>query len=249
MSETLSLNAPDGEAFDAYLARPERPARGGVVLVHEIWGLTDHIKTVADRFAGEGYVVIAPDILSHGGVEPALGQELFGLMNSADEAARTAGQPRMREALAASRAPEYAEWAVGALRAATDRLADEPGVDGRIATIGFCFGGTYAFLLTAADERIRAAAPFYGTAPDEARIARITAPILALYGGRDPALMDALPGVRAHMRDAGVAFTPVVYEDAAHAFFNDTGARYDPDAAADAWQRVTTFLQTTLGAA
>lgn len=248
MSETLTLTAPDGETFAAHLARPVGAVRGGLVVVHEIWGLTDHITAVADRFAGEGYVVIAPDILSHGGVEPSMGAELFALMNSADEQARTAAQPRMRDALAASRAPGFAAWAIGALRAAVDRLAAEPGVDGRIGTIGFCFGGTYAFLLAASDDRIRAAAPFYGTAPDAERVAHIHAPVLALYGGQDATLMQALPDVRARMAAAGVDFTPVVYDAAAHAFFNDTGSRYDPAAAADAWRRVTAFLAAQLGA-
>jgi carboxymethylenebutenolidase len=248
MSETVTLTAPDGEIFAAYLAHPDSRPRGGLVLVHEIWGLTDHITDVADRLAGEGYVVLAPDILSHGGIEPSLGAELFALMNSSDEQARTAAQPRMREALAGAHAPDYAAWAVGALQAAVDRVASVAGVDGRIGTIGFCFGGTYAFLLAATDDRIRAVAPFYGTAPDTARIAGIHAPVLALYGGQDKALMDALPAVRAQMADAGVAFTPIVYDEAAHAFFNDTGTRYDAEAAADAWQRVTAFFASVLGA-
>ncbi|WP_165310922.1 dienelactone hydrolase family protein [Microbacterium protaetiae] len=242
MPETMTLHAPDGEPFAAYLARPAQQPRGGLVLIHEIWGLTDHIIDVADRFAAEGYVVIAPDILSHAGVEPALGQELFALMNSKDEGARTAGQPRMREALAASHAPEYAAWATGALTAAVDHLDEQPGVDGRIGAVGYCFGGTYAFLLAAADARVRAVVPFYGTAPDAERIQNIQAAVLAFYGGTDTALMQALPVVRQDMTASGVDFTPVVYDRAAHAFFNDTGARYDADAAADAWQRTMAFL-------
>nr|WP_274637603.1 dienelactone hydrolase family protein [Microbacterium bovistercoris] len=249
MPALITLNTPDGETFDCFVARPDGVPRGGLVLIHEIWGLTEHITDVADRFAGEGYLVIAPDILSHAGVEPALGAELFALMNSADEAERTAGQPRMRESLAASRAPEYAEWAVAALRATVDRLAADlsrsappaPAAGG-IGVVGYCFGGTYAFLLAAADDRIRAVVPFYGTAPDPERMARIQAPILALYGGRDRALMDALPAVRTQMAAAGVDFTAHVYPEASHAFFNDTGSRYDPTAAADAWEQATAFL-------
>ena len=242
MPESMTFLAPDGESFSAHVARPAGEPRGGLVLIHEIWGLTEHIRQVADRFAGEGYVVVAPDILSHAGVGPALGEELFTLMNSKDEQARTAAQPRMREALTAARAPEYAAWAVAALTAALDWLEEQPGVDGRIGTVGYCFGGTYAFLLAAADDRVRAVVPFYGTAPDADRIGRIQAPILALYGGQDPALMEALPNVRQEMTAAGVEFTPIVYDRAAHAFFNDTGARYDADAAADAWERATAFL-------
>lgn len=246
MPETLTLSTPDGESLSTYVARPAGEPRGGLVLIHEIWGLTDHIRAVADRFAGEGYVVVAPDILSRAGVEPALGEELFALMNSSDETARTAGQPRMREALAAAKAPDYAAWAVGALGVTVDWLDEQPGVDGRIGTVGYCFGGTYAFLLAAADDRVRVAVPFYGTAPDADRISSIRARVLAFYGGQDTALMDALPAVREDMTAAGIDFTPVVYDDAAHAFFNDTGARYDPDAASDAWDRTTAFLALDL---
>jgi carboxymethylenebutenolidase len=148
----------------------------------------------------------------------------------------------MREALSGARAPEYAGWAAGALRGTLDWL-EAAGAGARLAVTGFCFGGTYAFALAAEDDRVRAAVPFYGTAPGPDDIARIHAPILALYGGPDPALIDALPGVTAAMAEAGVDFAPVVYPDAAHAFFNDTGLRFDADAAADSWRRATAFLK------
>ncbi len=242
MSETITLEA-GGDPFDVYLARPPGEPVGGLVLIHEIWGLVDHIKDVADRYAAEGWLVAAPDILSHAGLEPALGAELFAIRNGRDEEAKAASQPRMREAMSAAHAPDYAEWAIAALRATVDRLVDEPGVGERVAVTGFCFGGTYAFALATADDRIRASVPFYGTAPAADRIANIKAPVLALYGQHDPALIDALPGVTKAMADAGVAFESVVYPDAGHAFFNDTGLRYDADAAADAWRRVLAFLR------
>ncbi|NYE20740.1 dienelactone hydrolase family protein [Microbacterium immunditiarum] len=242
MSETITLEA-HGEPFDVYLARPPGEPVGGLVLIHEIWGLVDHIKDVADRYAAEGWLVAAPDILSHAGVEPALGAELFAIRTGADEEAKAATQPRMREAMSAAHAPDYAKWAVAALRATVDRLVEEPGVGERVAVTGFCFGGTYAFALAAADDRIRAAVPFYGTAPRSDRIANITSPVLALYGRHDPALIDALPDVTKAMADAGVSFESVVYPQAGHAFFNDTGPRYDVDAAADAWRRVLAFLR------
>ena len=244
MSTMISVPLTAGDGLDVYIARPDGEPIGGLVLIHEIWGLVDHIKDVADRFAAEGWLVAAPDILSHGGVAPALGAELFAVVNSDDEEARTAAQPRLREALSGMRAPDYAQWAVGALRATVDWVIEQPGVDGRVAATGFCFGGTYAFLLAAHDDRVRAVAPFYGTAPSPEGIAGITAPVLALYGQHDPALIDALPGVTAAMAEAGVDFEAVVYPDSAHAFFNDTGSRYNPVDAADAWRRVTEFLRT-----
>ncbi len=126
-------------------------------------------------------------------------------------------------------------------------ISDEPGVDGRIAVVGFCFGGTYTFALAAADDRVRAAVPFYGTAPDPERIATIGCPVLALYGAHDPALIDALPAVRTDMAAAGIDFRDHVYPDAGHAFFNDASSRYSPEAAADAWTRTLAFLAEHLG--
>jgi carboxymethylenebutenolidase len=241
MTETISLVTGD-ESFDVYVARPAGDPIGGLIVIHEIWGLVDHIREVADRYAAEGWLVAAPDILTHGGIAPALGAELHAMLNSDDEEARTAAQPRMREALTTARAPEYGGWAVHALRTTLDWL-EAAGAGDRLAVTGFCFGGTYAFALAAADDRVRAAVPFYGTAPGADDIAKIHAPVLALYGEQDPALIDALPGVTATMAEAGVDFEPVVYPGAAHAFFNDTGRRYDADAAADAWRRATAFLR------
>jgi carboxymethylenebutenolidase len=234
---TISL-----DGVKVYRAVPEGEPRGGIILIHEIWGLVPHITGVADRFAAEGYVVVAPDLLSDAGISPQFGLELHALMSDPDEARRTEAQPRLREAMSPLRSPEFATSAMTRLRTSVDALAAEPGVDGRIAVVGFCFGGTYSFALAAADDRIRAAVPFYGTAPAPDRIATIACPVLALYGAHDPALIDALPGVRSEMAAAGVDFTDHVYPDAAHAFFNDTGSRYRQDDAADAWERTLAFL-------
>ncbi|CAN5260264.1 hypothetical protein BH11ACT4_BH11ACT4_13680 [soil metagenome] len=238
----------DIEGVSAYRADPpagEAP-QGGLIVIHEIWGLVDHIKTVADRFAAAGYLVVAPDIMSPIGIEPAIGQELHRALSSPDEATRLAAQPRLRDALSPIRSPEYAAAAAASLRKVVDYLEAQPGVAGRVAVTGFCFGGTFAMALAAADPRVRAAVPFYGTAPDAAAIGRIRCPVLAIYGGVDESLMAALPGVEHDMAAAGVDFTAKVYDGAKHAFFNDTGANYDADAAADAWPLALSFLDTSL---
>lgn len=238
----------DIEGVTAYRADPAARGeqRGGLIVIHEIWGLVDHITDVADRFAAEGYLVIAPDILSPIGMVPELGREIHRAMSSTDEATRLAAQPRLRDALAPMRTPEFAVQAVASLSTVVDYLEAQSGIAGRVAVTGFCFGGTYAMALVAADSRVRAAVPFYGTAPDSEAIARISCPVLAFYGSIDPSLMEALPGVEKTMADAGVDFTAKVYEGAKHAFFNDTGANYDADAAADAWPRALAFLQKSL---
>jgi carboxymethylenebutenolidase len=236
--------------FDAYVAEPAAgtQVRGGVVVIQEIWGLVDHIKDIADRFAAEGYVAVAPDLLGRIGIHPALGRELQLLMADPDPAVRSAGQPRLREAMAPTHAPGFSAWATTALQACLDLLEQQPGVGDRVAVVGFCFGGTYAFALAAADPRIRAAVPFYGVPPRTTDADRITAPVLAFYGDRDERLMASLPEVRAAMTAAGADFTPVVYEGVGHAFFNDTNPyAYNAGKAADAWGRTLRFLATHLG--
>lgn len=229
------------DGVTAYRAEPRVVPRGALVLIHEIWGLVPHIRDVADRYAAEGYLVLAPDLLSDAGITPEVGAELDALRHEPDEETRLQGQALLREKLAATQSPVFAAEAVTKLRLVVDALAAEPGIGGRIAVTGFCFGGTYSFALAAADPRVRAAIPFYGTAP--ADVSRIACPVLALYGEDDPRIMAALPQTRKEMADAGVDFTATVYPGARHAFFNDTNSTsYDPVAAADAWERALAFL-------
>ncbi len=233
--------------YSAYLVPPTGELKGALIVIHEIWGLVDHIKDVADRFAAQGYLVLAPDLLSAIGIEAQVGAELFALRNHPDEKVRTEAQPRLRDAFASLQKPGYSEWAVGALTAAVDYLEARPGVDGRIGVTGFCFGGTYSFAIAAADPRVRAAIPFYGNPGTVKDYSTISAPILALYGVNDPSLIEALPEVTKKMVDAGVDFTSRVYENTGHAFFNDTNPHsYDAAAAEDAWERAQAFLSRHL---
>jgi carboxymethylenebutenolidase len=237
----------DGGYLKAYRADPAGQPRGAVIVIHEIWGLVDHITDIADRFAEQGYLAIAPDLMTGIGVPPEVGLELHRLMFFADEKERSERQPYLRERLDPIRAPEYAEWAVGALQKVVDYLEHQPGVDGRIAVTGFCFGGGYSFALAATDPRVRAALPFYGSAPAAVELAHISCPVLAFYGDTDERLMTLLPGLTETLRDAGIDFTAKVYPDTGHAFFNDTNATmYRPAAAADAWKRSLEFLEKNL---
>jgi len=244
MSSTQTVNG-----VSVYRADPpgEAGLRGALIVIHEIWGLVDHITNVADRYAAEGYLVLAPDLLSDAGVTPEIGAELFELMYDTDEQRRSANQPRLREAFAASRAPEFAAGALAKLTALVDALEHERGVDGRIGVLGFCFGGSYSFSLAESDPRVRAAVPFYGSAEPGA-VASIHCPVLAFYGDQDARLMDALPAIEKAAAAAGVDFEAKVYPDAGHAFFNDTNPNtFDPAAAGDAWGRSLEFLRAHLG--
>jgi carboxymethylenebutenolidase len=235
--------------FEAYIAEPTGTPRGALIVIHEVWGLVDNIKDIANRFAAEGYLVLAPDLLSSVGIDAHIGFELSAIMKSPDEKVRSEGQPRLREAFAAIRVPEFASWALAALESSVDYIEALPGVDGRIAVTGFCFGGTYSFALAAADPRIRAAVPFYGAPPESTVVSQIACPVLAFYGETDTNLIESLPRVTESMEAAGVNFVAKVYEDAGHAFFNDTNPfMYRADAAADSWRRTLEFLDSGLSA-
>lgn len=235
------------DTTDVHLARPDGPIRGAIVLVHEIWGLVPHIDDIATRLAEADYVVAAPDLLSEAGLPPDLGEELSGLIRTPGDMSKVQAQPRLRDALAAAQSAEFQLGALARLRRVVDLLQQQAGVEGRIAVIGFCFGGSFAFALAAADDRIRAAVPFYGRVPEGTELAAIRCPVLALYGEQDGALVDALPDLDRAMRAAHVEFTSVVYPDVGHAFFNDSNLlTYSADAAAAAWERTLDFVGSAL---
>ncbi|MGO4689997.1 dienelactone hydrolase family protein [Glaciibacter sp. 2TAF33] len=238
----------DLDGFTGYLSEPAGVPRGALIVIHEIWGLVDHITDVADRFAAEGYLVLAPDLFSSVGVDAHIGEELQRVMFSTDPEERSAAQPRLREKMAPLQAPEYSVFAVDALKKCVDYLVGQPHVNGRLGVIGFCFGGSYAFALAAADPRVRAAVPFYGSPPERDELGAISAAVLAVYGAKDERLMASLPDLTAAMADAGVDFTTKVYDGAGHAFFNDASPfTYNAPAAADAWTRALEFLERSLG--
>ena len=238
-----------GEApFPAYLSTPSGTASGAIILVHEVWGLVEHVKDVADRFAAEGYLVLAPDVLAGTGMTPEIAAELqLGLFNP-DPRARNAAQPRLRELMAPIRAPQFAASALVSLRECFDYLVGQGGVGGRIGVVGFCFGGTQSFSLAVHEPRLRAAVPFYGHADFTLEQLRdIRCPVLAFYGERDTGLIEGLPALTRAMGDAGVDFRPQVYPDCGHAFFNDSNPfAYNADAAALAWPATLDFLAETL---
>ena len=234
--------------FQVWRATPEGSPRGGLIVNHEIWGLVGHARDVADRFAAQGYVVYAPDLLSNAGTTPEIGEELQEIMGSPDEQRRSDAQPRLRAAFAPVQNPEFGAATVARLEKVVDALEQEPGVDGRIGVIGFCFGGSFAFALAAADSRIKAAVPFYGSPPSPEQMKQISCPVLAIYGEQDEHLIDALPTVRQQMAEAGVDVTFQVYENAGHAFFNDQNPRqHEANAAADAWKLTLDFLAEHVG--
>lgn len=240
MKKNLTING-----VPAYHSYPDDGKKHpGLVLIEEIWGVNDHIRSVVDRFAAEGYSVVSPELLPEGLLSiltPQLQKDLF------DSEKRNEVQPKLRAAMAPTQQPEYAAQTIATLKACVDYLLADGHVDGNIGVVGFCFGGTYSFHLAAHDPRVKAAVPFYGHPPADDEIPGIACPVLAFYGDQDANLMESLPALRENMKKNGKLFDPIVYPGVGHAFFNDTNSRaYNREAADDAWKKAMAFLKANL---
>ena len=214
-------------AIRAYRARPKGAAKlPAVVVIHENRGLTPHIEDVARRAAIEGFVVLAPDLLSPLGGAPAdedAARQLFAKVNPAT--------------------------ALADLVAGVSYLKTSADVSGKIGCIGFCWGGGMANNLAVNLPELAAAVPFYGIQPATADVPKIRAKLLLHYASNDDRVNAGVPAYEAALKAAGVSYTKHVYEGTQHAFHNDTaGARYNKEAAELAWRRTVEFLRATLGA-
>jgi carboxymethylenebutenolidase len=190
----------------------------GVVVIHEAFGLTQNIRDITKRFAGEGYVALAVDLFTDHSRSVCMAQ-LMGSMLTGREPSSIAD-----------------------LSAAMDYLVAQPEADpDRVGAIGFCMGGGFAIAWGRRDRRLRAIAPFYGTNPRPLEAVRRMCPVVGSYPGKD---FTARSGRKLDGRLAqlGVARDIKVYPGARHSFFNETSRSYDADAAADAWRRTLEFF-------
>jgi carboxymethylenebutenolidase len=225
MATRVEFNAKSGAAASGELSLPEGTARApGLVLVQEWWGVNDHIRALADRFAQAGFVVLAPD-LYHGKVTRDAG-EASALMQALD------GQQAMDD-----------------IAGAVATLLAHPRVNGKVGITGFCMGGAYTLAATSAIPEIGAAASFYGIPPlERLDFARMKAPILAHVATRDEwVTVPKAQALAKQINEHGGSAKVEVYE-ADHAFVNDTRPEvYAPAAAKLALERSVAFLRQHLG--
>jgi carboxymethylenebutenolidase len=235
---TIGSKAP----FPAYLATPEGEAKGAVIVIHEVWGLVDHIKSIADRLAEQGYIALAPDLLGDTGVDTSSMSELQeGLF---DPERTNAIQPQLRALMAPMQNPEFGKNTAHRTKECFDYLYNLPESKQSVAITGFCFGGTYSYTLATEEPRLKLAVPFYGHANFTVEeLQAIACPVVAFYGEHDEPLVTQLPELKKHMDEAGVDFTATIYPECGHAFFNDTNPyAYNEFAATDAWKQLMTKL-------
>lgn len=231
--EWVRYDAGEGDSANAWVVYPERRDRASVVIViHEIFGLSDWIRGVADQLAADGYIAIAPDLLSghgpnRGGTESVDQQGAVRLIREVrPEEAR-------RRLLAAGR------YALALPAARRDR----------VASLGFCWGGSTSFALATAWPELRAAVVYYGTSPDSASLATVRAPVLGLYAGDDARVNATVPAAQAEMRRLGKRYDVETYEASGHGFLRQQDGREGANlrAATAAWPRTIGFLRDVLG--
>jgi carboxymethylenebutenolidase len=214
----------DSTEVTGYLAKP-----GGagpfpaVIVIQEWWGLVPHIKDVAERFAAEGFLALAPD-LYHG---------------------QTATEPDRAMQLARSMAWDSA---LHDLKASAKYVQGLPECNGKLGVIGFCMGGGLSYRFAAHSEAPDAAIIFYGSSPNQVDEAKsVRAPVLGIYGELDTRITSNAPTLADAMTSAGKSFQYHVYPGAAHGFFNDEATEiYNASAARDAWDRTLAFFRQHL---
>jgi carboxymethylenebutenolidase len=214
---TDAITYPSGRAtpLTGAWAQAVNP-KGAVVVIHENRGLTDHIRSVAARLAGDGYSAIAVDLLSDEGGSAKVGEADAGAALNAAPGGRL----------------------VADVKSTLDELARrQPGV--KLGVIGFCFGGTTTWaLLGSGEARVAAAAPFYGTVESDIDLSGTTAAVLGVYAELDTRVNGTKATAQAALEKAGLPHELRTFPGVNHAFFNDTGERYDATQAAAAYQAV-----------
>lgn len=228
--EWVTIKHGDREV-DCFLGFPEVSEKAtAVVVIHEIFGLSDWVRSVVDQLAEAGYIAIAPDLLS--GMAPGGG----GTSEFSPDAVRRAVSSLPPDQITAD------------LNATVEYVAKLPAANGKVAVGGFCWGGRQTFRFATNNDDILAAFVFYGNGPEEAEeVARIECPVYGFYGGNDARVNATIPTSVELMKEAGKVYEPVVYEGAGHGFLR-AGEAPDANEAnrkarEEAWQRWKKLLQ------
>jgi carboxymethylenebutenolidase len=223
----LATVVVSGTPVRVWAVHPERADKAPVVVVvHEIFGLTDWIRGVADQLAAEGFIALAPDLLSGKGPGGG-GSEAFPARDDAMKAVSGLARGEVLARLDAVRA-----WGV--------TLSD---ASGKSASIGFCWGGATSFAWAAAQPALNAAVVYYGTPPHD--LAGVKPPVLGLYGGDDARVTTTVEQTTATMKVLGQSYEPHVFDKAGHGFLRAQGGQDGANrkATEQAWPMTIAFLR------
>ena len=232
--EWQDLALADGAKLHTWVVYPERPDKAPVVLViHEIFGMTDWVRSTTDQLAAEGFIAVAPDLLSGKGPNGGNTDAFPG--------------DQVREAIGKLTPDEVATR----LNAAKDYATKLASAQQNVGVVGFCWGGGQAWNYAVRQPDLKAACVYYGTAPRDAdEIAKIAAPILGNYGGSDARVTSTVEPTRAAMADAKKSYEPLIHAGAGHGFLRQQDGANGANAKAsiEAWTRTIAFLHEKLGA-
>jgi carboxymethylenebutenolidase len=225
-SEYISYKSEKGGGtIKALLSKPADVTRklGGIVVVHENRGLNPYIEDVARRAALAGFISIAPDALTPLGGYPGNDDKGRELQSKRDK------NEMLEDFIAAY---EY--------------LKKDPGCNGKIGVVGFCFGGGIANMMAVRLPDLAAAVPFYGAQPPTELVPQIKAPLLLHYAGLDTHVNEGWPAYESALKENKINYTAYIYPGVNHGFHNDTTPRYDKAAAELAWKRTIDFFTEKL---
>ena len=229
--EWVNVTLPDGKKVVTWVVYPEKKEKAGVVIViHEIFGMSDWVRGVTDQLAKDGFIALAPDLLSgmgpNGGGTESLGEDVGKVITTLT--------------------PDAVVARLDAVRAYALGL---PAANGKLGVVGFCWGGSASFNYATAQPKLDAAVVFYGVSPtDPAAYAKITAPILGHYGGDDARVAATIPTAEAAMKKLGKSYTAKVYEGAGHGFVRQQTGREGANlkATEHAWPATIAFFSERL---
>jgi carboxymethylenebutenolidase len=223
----------DSREVQCFVVYPEvKDKATTIVLIHEIFGLTDWACEMADELAAEGYIVIAPDLITGSATNGGGTEELI----------KTGGNVGK----AISALPP--EQITADLNAAVDYAGKIPAANGKIVVAGFCWGGGQSFRFATNNKDVKAAFVFYGTPPDSGDMAKIACPVYGFYGGNDARVTATVPKATEQMKADGKTYEPVIYDGAGHGFMRAGEAPDANDANKkarnDAFQRWLGLMKT-----
>jgi len=220
-AEYADVALPGSDAkIKCWVVYPETKDKAPVVIViHEIFGMTDWVNSVADALATEGFIAIAPDLIS--GKEGAKENPREAIGKLTEEATTQRLNAARRDCLAL------------------------PSANGKFATIGFCYGGRTSFLYATTQLNLSAAVVYYGNGPAPEKLANITAPVQGHYGGDDARVNATIPETEAKMKELNKPFEPSIYEGAGHGFLRQQDGREGANlkASQQAWPNTIAFLK------
>ncbi|MEJ2336346.1 MAG: dienelactone hydrolase family protein [Gemmatimonadales bacterium] len=229
--EWIEYNAGGADTVTAWVVYPERSDAAPVmVVIHEIFGLSDWVRGVADQLAAEGFIAIAPDLLSGKGYDGG-GTDSFS-PEDVRKAIRDLDPDEVNRRL----------------RAAAGYATALPSATARVGSVGFCWGGSTSFRFATAWDGLDAAIVYYGSSPPTESLAAIQAPVLGLYGGDDARVNATIPPARKELDRLGKVYETEIYAGAGHGFLRQQSGRDGSNlkASEQAWARTLAFLRAEL---